>query len=118
MSTQAPSLIVEPSSFGVEALPAFVLYQAEFTTRFRQTQVRIVLSQLKPVLRARREHSVRFGHTAGHQVVDHHANVGLITTWSPRRQPFASAPRVEPRHQSLAGRLFITCGAVDLTRKE
>ena len=83
-----------------------------------QPLVRIVGPQGQPILGARGEHAVRLGDAAGHQVVDHHAEIafGAVENDLGRRRRPRS--RVEPRHQALRRGLLVAGGAVDLAGQE
>jgi hypothetical protein len=72
------------------------------------------------------EHAVGLGHALGGQVVDQHAQVGDVSAWRPRAahvvgQAFSLAALkrcVDTGEQALRRRLFVPCGAVDLSGKE
>ena len=61
--------------------------------RLGQAQVGVVLAQLQPVLGARGEHPVRLGDAAGDEVVDQHAEVGLVAARAPARLAAHAAAR-------------------------
>ncbi len=83
-----------------------------------QPLIGIVGAQGQPVLGARREHAVRLGDAARHQIVDHHAEIALGAI----EHDLARRPRprggVETRHKSLRGSLFVAGRAVDLAGQE
>src|SRR5690242_5060949 len=101
-----------------EGGPARVVHQPEAPTRLREPQVGIVLAQLQAVLRPAREHPVRLGDAARHEVVHQHPEVRLVAA----RAPSLFAPRgaggVEAREEALRPGLFVTGGAVHLAREE
>ena len=61
-----------------ERVPARVVDHAQLAAVLGETQVRVVLAQLQPVLGARREHPVRLGHAARDQIVDQHAEIRFV----------------------------------------
>ena len=70
------------------------------------------------VLGARGEHAVRLCRAAGHQVVDQHANVGLVPPEHKGRLPITSRERrVEAGDEAKARRLLVAGGADDLPRQ-
>ena len=83
-----------------------------------EAQVGVVLAQLQAVLGAAGEHAVGLGDAARDQVVDQHAEVGLVAA----RAPAGLAPRlqrgVDARQQPLRGRFLVAGRAVDLAGEE
>src|SRR5688572_31282304 len=67
-----------------ERIPAWVVHQPEFATGLRQAEVGVVLAQHQAVFSAARKHAVRLGNPPRHQVVDHHAQISLLTPGTPR----------------------------------
>ena len=92
--------------------------QPETAADLREPQVRVVLAQHQPVLRAAREHAVRLARAAGDEVVDQHSDIGFVTAWIPGLAILRSKRGVHPGHESLRGRLLVTGGAVDLAGEE
>ena len=98
----------------LEFAPALTIDQAEFSRNRRQSQVRVVLAQSEPVLRAAAEHAVGFIRAERDEVVHQHANVRLMPLRRPRVAARHLPGGVQPGQQSLRRRLFVTCCAVDL----
>ncbi len=79
---------------------------------------RVVGPERQAVLRARREDAVRLGHPVRHEVVDHHADIGLRAVEADTGHVPAQAGGIQPGHQSL-GRGFLVSGRpVDLPGQE
>src|SRR5690606_23265359 len=70
-------------ALGAEGGPAQVIDQAEFATLLGQAQVGVVLAQLQAILGPRGEHAVGLGDAARDEVVDQHAEVGLVAARAP-----------------------------------
>ena len=85
---------------------------------FGQSGIGIVLAQLQTELGPAGEHAIRLGHALRHQVVHHHAQVGLITAWQPSAFAATLQRSVHAREQTLGRRLFVPGGAVDLAGKK
>ena len=73
------------------------------------------MPQQQAILRAAGEHSVGLVHAPGDQVVDHHADVGLVAAQYQRLLAGKRQGGVDTGHQSLAGGLLVAGGAVDLS---
>ena len=80
----------------------------------RQAAVGVVGPQQQAILRPAGEHPVRLVGAAGDQIVDHHADVGLIAAQHQRLFVSDRQRRVRPGDESLGGGLFVAGGAVDL----
>ena len=91
-SSRATSSAVR-SRFAREQTPALVVDQAELASRRRQAQIGIVLAQQQAIFGAAREHAIRLARAARDQVVDEHADVGLVAARPPRRRAPARAAR-------------------------
>jgi hypothetical protein len=77
-----------------ECAPSARHRPGQFATGRREPQVGVVLAQLQPVFGAAGEHAVRLAGALGDQVVDQHAEVGLVAARRPRLLSVArSAPR-------------------------
>ena len=61
------------------------LEQAQAPGALGEPQVGVVVAQQQPVLGARGEHAVGLVDALGHQVVDQHADVGLVASQDKRR---------------------------------
>ena len=116
---------VQPCTFGgdgfaslAERGPAGIIHQAQFPTNFRQAQVGVVLAQLQPVFGARGKHAIRLLRAVADQVVDQHADIGLVATRRPWRFVPRSACGVEAGDQALSAGFLVAGGAVDLAGKE
>ena len=83
-----------------------------------QAQVGVVLAQLQPVFGARGEHAVRLGGAVRDQVVDQHAEVGLVAARRPGLALLHEARGVEAGEQALRRGLLVAGGAVDLAGEE
>src|SRR5690606_33814669 len=70
------------------------------------------------VFGARGEHAIRLGRAVGDQVVDQHAQVGLVAPRRPRFQRAHGARGVDAGEQALGRGLLVTGGAVDLAGEE
>ena len=94
--------------------------RAQPQARARGVRRRSALSvaQRQPVFGARGEHAVGFGDAARHQIVDHHANIGLGAVEHRGALPGRRARRVQPGDQALRGGLLIAGRAVDLSGAE
>ena len=93
--------------------------QAEPLADRRQPPVGVVLAQQQPILGARGEHPVRLAaDSARHQVVDHHADIGLVAPQNQRRFAANLKRRVDSRHQTLRARFLVAGRAVDLAGEE
>ena len=82
-----------------------------------ETQVGIVLSKAQSVFRPTREHAIGLGGSAGHEVIDQDADVGLFTAQEERIFPLNFQHGVDACHESLGGRLLVSRGPVDLASK-
>ena len=98
---------VDRRAFFAEGLPARIVDQAQAAADLGQTQVGVVFAQLQAVLGAAGEHAIGLGDAARHQVIDQHAQVGLVATRAPARIAARQQRRVDPRQQSLRGGLFV-----------
>ena len=97
-----------------------VVHQPGVATARRQTQVRVIDSQQKAMLRAGSEHPVRLEAALRNQIVDEHPDVRFIP---PQLQTSAIAvpggvSGVCARYKTLSGGLFISRGPVDLPGEE
>jgi len=54
--------------------------QTNLSTDRCQSFIRIVVAKMQPMLRAAGEHAIRFGWGFGDEVVDQHADVGLVSS--------------------------------------
>ena len=83
-----------------------------------QPLIRVVGPQGQAIFRPRCEHAIGFGHPAGHEIVDHDAEIafGPIEDDGPASARHGSG--IEPGHQTLCGGLFVAGGAVDLPGQE
>ena len=96
----------EPGTLGVD--------QAERHGSGRQAQVGVVLAQAQAVLGTAREHAVWLRRTAGDQVVDHDADIGLGPGRAPRRLVSGGARGVQSGNESLRRGFLVAGRAVDL----
>ncbi len=85
-----------------------------------QAGVGRVRTEQEPVLGSRGEEAVGLFGSEGHEVVDHHPDVGLVAPQRKRRlfPPPGGERRVHPRHEALARGLLVTRGSVHLSGEE
>ena len=95
-----------------------VAHQTHLAPCFGQSGVGVVLAQLQTELGSAGEHAVGLGHALGHQVVHHHAQVGLVAAGQPSAFTATLQRGVHTREQALGRRLFVAGGAIDLTSKK
>ncbi len=81
---------------------------------FGQPHVGIVFAQLQPVFGAAGEHAIGLGDAARDEVIDQHAEVGLVPPRTPGILALHLQAGVDARQQPLCRRLFVAGGAVDL----
>ena len=79
-----------------------------------QALVRVVGPQRQPIFGARGEHAIRLADAARHQVVDHHADVGLRAIENDLGPLAGARGGIEACNKSLCRRFFVAGGAVDL----
>jgi len=111
-------LALDRLAFGTERRPAHVVHQSEFAPLFSQAQIGIVLAQLQAVFGARGEHAIRLGHTAGDEVVDQHAEIGLVAARTPGLAALRLQRGIGACEQTLRSGFLVAGGTVDLTGKE
>jgi hypothetical protein len=75
----------------------------------------VIDAEMQPELRPRGEHAIRLVGPFRDQVVDQDAGVCLGPVESKWGLALYSQRCVDPRHQALAGSLFIAAGTVDLS---
>ena len=83
-----------------------------------QALVGIVGPQGQAILRPRGEHPVRLGDPAGHEIIDHHAEIAVRAIEHDRVGTAGRQSRVQARDNSLRRRLLISGRAVDLSGQE
>ena len=101
-----------------EQLPALVADQSELARLRREAQVGIVLAQQQPIFRAAREHPIRLARAARDEIVDEHADVGLVAPRPPRRALLHAQRGVDAGEDALRRRFLVTGRAVDLAGEE
>jgi hypothetical protein len=79
-----------------------------------EAAVGVVDAQVQAELGARGEHAVRLVGALGDEVVDEDAGVAFGAVHGEGRLAFEPERGVDAGHDSLAGRLFVAAGAVDL----
>ena len=112
------AFLFDTLQFLVEASPALIVHQTQFTTNFGQTQVGVIFTQHQTVFSARCEHTVRFFGTQRTQVVHQHAKISLIATRCPTFFFSRQTCGVQTSQHALCGGFFITGCTVNLARKE
>lgn len=108
-------------NFGQLSMESFAsggINQAQFIGLRSQPAIGVVLSQKQPIFGSAGEHSVGFVGAAGDQVVDQHANVGVLPRGHPRRLGRGGSSGIQSRDQPLSGGFFVSRGSVDLSGKE
>src|SRR5689334_8873758 len=70
------------------------------------------------MFRPRSEHPIRFVYSLRDQVVDQDADIRLLSVDSKRRSISCCQSGIDAGNQSLASRLFVSGGAVNLTREK
>ena len=99
-------------------LEAFILligYNSQLMSDGREPLIGIVLAQQYPIFGTGSKHPVRILHTFCHQIIDKDTDVGLRAREHHGFLSVNGTMRIDARHQSLAGCLFITCSAVHLS---
>ena len=105
-------------ALGFQHAPARIIHHAEFAALGRETQIRIVFAQHQTILRAAGEHAIRLGRAARNQIINQHADIGLVAARVPRRFILHAQRGVDARDNALRRSLFVAGGAVDLAREE
>lgn len=83
----------------------------------REAEVGVVLAEEEAVFSAAGEHPVGFCAAARYEVIDHHAEVGLVASEDERRSAQRFQSGVRSGDEPLPCRLLVAGGAVDLTRE-
>ncbi len=115
---QALLFALDRLPLGVEAGPAVIIDEPQLAAGRGEAQVRVVLPEQEPVLGAGGEHAIGLARPQGDEVVDQHAEVGLVAARTPGCFATHPAGRVDAGQQALGGRLLVTGGAVDLPGEE
>ena len=97
-----------------EAVPLSVAHQAQLAPFFCEACIGVVFAQLQPEFGATGEHAVWLDHALADQVVNQHAQVGLVATRRPRRLAAHLQRGVQASVQTLGGRFFVAGRAIDL----
>ena len=97
-----------------ERSKARLIHQTKFMADRGQPRIGIVLAQLQPVFGAAGEHPVRLQGAVGNQVVDQHAQVGLVAARRPRGFVLHQTRGVDPGQQTLRRSFLVAGGAIDL----
>ena len=85
----------------------------------RQTLIGIVGAERQPVFGAAREHAVGLGDAAGHEIVDHHAEIAVGAADMKRASPPPATSAAFTPATSPCARGFLVAGrAVDLAGEE
>ena len=84
----------------------------------REPQVGIVLAQQQPIFRAAREHPIRLARAARDEIVDEHADVGLVASRPPRCALLHAQRGVDAGEHALRRRFLVAGRAVDLAGEE
>ena len=93
-------------------------YAAQCNPLIGQALVGVIGPQGQAVLRPRGEHPVRFGDSAGYEIVDHHAEIAVGAVENDRLSVARGQCCIQACNNSLRRRLFIAGGAVDLASQE
>ena len=105
-------------AFFAEPAPALLINQAERAGLFREAQIGVVFAQQQAIFGPAGKHAIRLRRALRDQVVNQHAQIGLVAAREPGRLVFCPPGRVQAGQQTLRGGLFITRGAIDLAGKE
>ena len=105
---------IQKGRLGFERRPPFRGNQSGGHGDRRQALVGVVGPQRQSVLGPAGEHPVGLGHPACDQIVDHHADIGLVPAEDDRVRSGGGAGGVQPGEETLGPRLLIARGAVDL----
>ena len=101
-----------------ERIPARIVDHAELAAALGETQIRVVLAQLQPVFRARREHPIRLGDAARDEIVDEHAEIRFVAARRPAALAAHEARGVDAGEKALRRGFLVARRAVDLAREE
>ena len=101
-----------------ESLPTYIVNYAKGAPHFGQTEIRVVLAQRQTIFGPTGKHAIRLGDTAGHQIVDQNAEIGLVTTRAPDILAAGLTGGINSGQQALRSGFFITRGAIYLARKK
>ena len=101
-----------------ERIPSPIVDDAKCAPHFGQTQIGIVLTQLQSVLGAAGKHAVGLGDSAGDEVVDQNAKVGLVTARAPPVFANCEPGCIDASKYSLRGSLLVAGRTVDLPGEE
>jgi len=105
----------EPSLRGAQLS---VGQQTEPLREGQQSTQRVVLTEQQPELRPRCEEPVGLIHAAGHQVINEHADVRVVSAEDHRLGPPDPAHSIDARDHTLSRCFLVTRGAVDLAGEE
>ena len=103
--------------FRFEARGAFALDESEFDSLAGEAKVGVVLPQKETVFGSAGEHPVGLGRATRHEVVEHHADIGLMPGNGERWLAQALQSGVRASDESLRGGLLVAGGAIDLAGK-
>ena len=112
------SQCVNLSTLAQQQVIALTRRESQVVTFLGQTHVGIILAQQDAVLGARGKHAVRFIHATGHQVINQHTDVSLVTAQGKRFTTGHILVGIDAGNESLPCRFLITCRAIDLPGKE
>ena len=115
---KALKLAFQQFTLALQSGPPQFIHQTQLMAELCQAQVGVVLAQLQAELGPAGKHSVGLGHAFGHQIVDHHAQVGLIATRQPGVAPQHLQRGIGPGIQTLGCGFLVAGGAVDLSCKK
>src|SRR5262249_49391414 len=108
----------KPITSRVEAVPIRIAHQSDLAALWRQPLVGIVMTECEPRFSPRGKESIRFVHSMADEVIREHANVRLRAIKDNRRAAENGTRRIDPSHDPLASRFFITRRAIDLPCQE
>src|SRR5690606_37238930 len=117
-AAQALDLGFDGITLATVGIPARVINQTQFTTSFSKAKVCVIFTQTQPVLGTGSEHTVGLGNSPCDQVVNQHANVGLVPPGIPAFQILGSTRCIQPCKQTLCCSFLVAGGSVDLPGKE
>ena len=83
-----------------------------------QPLIGVVGAQRQAIFGARGEHAVGLAHPLHHQIVDHHADIGVRAAQDDGVLGAGAQRGIEPRDKALRGRLLVARGPIDLPGEE
>jgi len=76
--------------------PAIIIHQPQVAAGLGQAQVGVVFAQDQPVFRAAGEHAIGLARATRDEVIDEHADIGLVAARRPRGLAGGGAGGITP----------------------